>query len=188
MIVLCGRNGAGKTTAAGTVLAGTLRVITFVNADVIAQGLSGFDPESTAIEAGRIMLQRLHTLATQRASFAFETTLAGRSYVRWLRSLRTAQYTVHLVYFWLASADLAVARVAERVRQGGHDIPEATIRQRYRRSVRNFFQLFRPLADMWKVYDNSQEGLSQLVATGDETGRDAILLNATWKQIQKAAH
>src|SRR4051794_1830916 len=119
VIILAGPNGAGKTTAARTLLAETLHLMTFVNADVIAQGLSGFDPESMAVEAGRIMLQRLHALADRRASFAFETTLAGRSYARWLRSLRGTGYTVHLVYFWLASPDLAVARVAERVRTGG---------------------------------------------------------------------
>jgi predicted ABC-type ATPase len=114
VVVLAGPNGAGKTTAARTLLAETLHLMTFVNADAIAQGLSGFHPESMAIEAGRIMLQRLHTLAEQRASFAFETTLAGRSYARWLKSLQGTGYMVHLVYFWLATPDLAVARVAER--------------------------------------------------------------------------
>ena len=184
-IVLAGPNGAGKTTAARSLLAETLRLMTFVNADAIAQGLSGFDPGSMAIEAGRIMLQRLHALAEQRVDFAFETTLAGRSYVRWLRSLREAGYTIHLVYFWLASPDLAVARVAERVRQGGHDIPAATIHQRYHRSVRNFFQLFRPVFSTWTVYDNTQVGLPQLVAYGGETGRVTILLDAVWRQMQK---
>ncbi len=161
--------------------------MTFVNADVIAQGLSGFDPESMAMEAGRIMLQRLHDLAEQRASFAFETTLAGRSYARWLRSLQATGYSAHLVYFWLASPDLAVARVEERVRQGGHDIPEATIRQRYHRSVQNFFQLFRPVVRTWTVYDNTQAGLPQLVAHGDQTGQETILLDPVWQQMQKEA-
>jgi predicted ABC-type ATPase len=187
VVVLAGANGAGKTTAARNLLADTLRLVTFVNADVVAQGLSGFDPESMAMEAGRIMLGRLHALAEQRASFAFETTLAGRSYARWLRSLRVSGYTVHLVYFWLASSDLAVARVADRVSQGGHDIPEASIRQRYRHSLRNFFQLFRPVVNTWKVYDNTQAGLSQLVAHGDETGQETILIDAAWRQMRKDA-
>src|SRR5437588_3644180 len=168
VVVLAGPNGAGKTTSARTLLAETLQLMTFVNADVIAQGLSGFDPESMAMEAGRIMLQRLHALAEQRASFAFETTLAGRSYARWWRSLRAGGYAVHLVYIWLASADLAVARVKERVSQGGHAIPEATIRQRYRRGIRNFFHLFRPAVTTWKVFDNTSPGLPLLVAHGDE--------------------
>jgi predicted ABC-type ATPase len=187
VVVLAGPNGAGKSTAAQSVLAETLRVMTFVNADVIAQGLSGFDPESMAMEAGRIMLQRLHTLAEKRASFAFETTLAGRSYARWLKSLRATGYTVDLVYFWLASPDLAVARVAERVSRGGHDIPEATIRKRYARSICNFFQLFRPVVDSWKVQDNTQAGIHQLVAHGDLTGRETILVESTWEQMQKAS-
>jgi len=185
VVVLAGPNGAGKTTAARTLLAERLQVMNFVNADVIAQGLSGFDPESMAMEAGRIMLQRLHGLGRQRASFAFESTLAGRSYARWLRSIRRFGYAFDLVYFWLASADLAVARVAERVRQGGHGIPESTIRIRYRRSLHNFFQLYRPLASTWIVYDNTQAGYSQLTAHGDEKGRETILIEATWQQMQK---
>jgi predicted ABC-type ATPase len=188
VVVLAGPNGAGKTTSARTLLAEAIHLMTYVNADVIAQGLSGFDPESMAMEAGRIMLQRLHSLAEQRASFAFETTLAGRSYARWLRSLRTTGYMVHLVYFWLASPDLAVARVAERVSQGGHNIHEATIRQRYRRSVQNFFQLFRPVVHTWKVFDNTQAGLPQLVAHGDEIGQEIILIDGTWRQMQPEAH
>lgn len=186
VIVLAGPNGAGKTTAAQTLLAETLRLMTFVNADVIAQGLAGFDPESMAIEAGRIMLQRLHALAAQRASFAFETTLAGRTYARWLRSLRASGYTVDLVYFWLASPDLAVARVAERVHQGGHHIPEATVRQRDRRGIQNFFQLFRPVVSKWKVYDNTRPGVSLLAAHADETGKETILLETTWQQMQES--
>src|SRR5438105_15777905 len=141
VIVLAGPNGAGKTTASRTLLAETLRVMTFVNADVIAQGLAGFDPDSAAVEASRIMLGRLHTLAEQRADFAFETTLAARSLAGWLEELRQGDYAVHLLYFWVESADLAVARVAQRVHEGGHNVPEQTIRQRYQRSLDNLFRL-----------------------------------------------
>src|SRR5438128_348437 len=109
VIVLAGINGAGKTTASRSLLAETLAVLPFVNADAIAQGLSGFDPDSVAIQAGRIVLDRLHALADQRASFAFETTLAARTYAPWLRRLRDTGYIVRLFYFRLASADLAVA-------------------------------------------------------------------------------
>src|SRR4051812_29505376 len=108
VIVLAGPNGAGKTTASRTLLAETLSLMRFVNADVIAQGLAGFDPASATVEASRIMLERLHTLAEQRQDFAFETTLAARSLAGWLQKLRSTGYTVHLVYFWLESADLAV--------------------------------------------------------------------------------
>jgi predicted ABC-type ATPase len=184
VIVLAGANGAGKTTAARSLLAETLNLMTFVNADVIAQGLAGFDPDAMAREAGRIMLQRLRSLAEKQVNFAFETTLAGRAYAPWLRSLRTGGYAVHLVYFWVGSADVAVLRVAERVSKGGHGIPEATIRQRFERGVRNFFNLYRPIVTSWAVYDNSRLGLPYLAAHGDETGAEVILLQETLNQMQ----
>lgn len=188
VVVLAGPNGSGKTTCARTLLAETLRLMTFVNADVLAQGLSGFRPESSAFEAGRIMLQRLHSLADQRATFAFETTLAGRSYARFLRSLRQAGYRIHLVYFWLRRADLAVARVAIRVRMGGHAVPEETIRHRYQRSIRNFFRIYRPIASSWEVYDNSQIGIPVSIAQGDETGADTLSNVSVWDEFQKGAN
>lgn len=184
-IVLAGCNGAGKTTAARTLLADALHVTTYVNADVIAQGLSGFNPESAAFEAGRIMLERLHRLAEQRASFAFETTLAGKAYARWLTQLRRRGYVVHLAYFWLDSADLAVARVAQRVRTGGHNIPETTVRQRYRRSVLNCFRLYRPIVNSWEVYDNSKEGMPTLVAHGNDQRIEPIVVSPAWEQLRR---
>jgi len=185
VIVLAGPNGAGKTTASRTVLADTLKLTTFVNADVIAQGLAGFDPASAAVEASRIMLERLHALAEQRADFALETTMAGRTLAVWLRTLSGTGYAIHLVYFWLRSADLAVARVAQRVSEGGHSVPETTIRQRYRTSLQNFFSLYRPIATSWQAFDSTHEGWPQLVACGDESGRETVLLPAIWQQIQE---
>jgi predicted ABC-type ATPase len=185
VIVLAGPNGAGKTTASRGLLAEALRLMTFVNADVIAQGLSGFDPDSAAVEASRIMLERLHALAAQRADFAFETTLAGRTLAGWLRGLRRDGYAVHLVYFWLESADLAVTRVAERVKAGGHGVPEATVRQRYRRSLANLFNLYLPVVSTWRVYDNSQGGSSQLIAYGDETGSQTVVQEERWRMIRE---
>jgi len=185
VIVLAGANGAGKTTASRTLLAETLQVMTFVNADIIAQGLAGFDPDSAAIEASRIMLERLHTLAEQRADFAFETTLAGRTLAGWLDGLRQGGYIVNLVYFWLESADLAVLRVAQRVSEGGHNIPEATIRQRYTRSIQNFLQLYRPVVSSWKVYNTSQLAAPDLLAFGDLSGNETILLPETWERMRR---
>jgi predicted ABC-type ATPase len=185
VIVLAGPNGAGKSTAARTLLAETLSLMTFVNADVIAQGLAGFDPDSAAVEASRIMLERLHALAAQRADFAFETTLAGRTLAGWLNSLRETGYAVHLVYFWLESADLAVSRVAERVKAGGHDIPERTIRQRYRRSVRNFFSLYCPIVTTWQVYDNSQGGPPRAVALTGAMGEPFVVDPEVWAEMQR---
>src|SRR5579871_424683 len=131
------------------------------------------------------MLERLHELAKQRADFAFETTLAGRTLAGWLDNLRQSGHRVHLVYFWLDNADLAVARVTERVRLGGHNIPEKTIRQRYRRSIRNFFQLYQAVVSSWRVYDNSSPGVPQLVALVDENGEQTIHIERIWQQIQK---
>jgi predicted ABC-type ATPase len=187
VIVLAGSNGAGKTTASRSLLANTLRVMTFVNADVIAQGLSGFDPDAAALRAGRIMLEQLHELAAQRATFAFETTLAGRTYAGWLDSLRATGYRIHLFYFWLNSPDLAIARVAARVQKGGHPIPETTIRRRYERSVRNLFKVYLPLVTGWKVYDNSAGGWPRMLAKG-KRDQPAVVLDAEgWSLVQRSA-
>ncbi len=185
LVVLAGPNGAGKTTAARTLLADSLQLLTFVNADVIAQGLAAFDPDSAALEAGRIMQQRLHALAEERANFAFETTLAGRYLAGWFKKLRLSGYNLHLVYFWLESADLAVARVKERVAKGGHSVPEETIRRRYHRSVQNFFQLYRPLVTSWQFFDNSQTGFSRLIAQGEAWDKETILVATIWQQIKQ---
>jgi predicted ABC-type ATPase len=187
IIVLAGINGAGKTTAARSLLAKTLHVMRFVNADVIAQGLCGFDPQAAALRAGRIMLAELQQLAEERASFAFETTLAGRGYAGWLDSLRRTGYRIHLFYFWLNSADLAVARVASRVEKGGHAVPEATIRQRYGRSVRNLLDLYIPVVSGWKVYDNSQQGRSRLIAKGREGQPEIVFDTETWSLLKRSA-
>jgi predicted ABC-type ATPase len=187
-IVLGGINGAGKTTSARMILADTLKVMAFVNADVIAQGLSGFDPDAVNLEAGRIMLSRLHTLAEQRADFAFETTMSGRSSAHWLATLRTAGYFVQLHYFWLASADLAVQRVALRVKAGGHDIPEETVRRRYRQSIRNFLDLYRPTASEWRVYDNSVSVTTpRLIACGKDAETITVIDRDAWSQLEKEA-
>jgi predicted ABC-type ATPase len=186
-IVLAGPNGAGKTTASRTLLADTLRVMTFLNADTIAQGLAGFDPDSAAVEASRIMLERLDRLVEQRQDFAFETTLAARSYAARLRHWSQSGYRVHLVYLWLASADLAVARVALRVQLGGHHVPEATVRQRYQRSVRNFFTLYQSLPITWQVYDNTEIESPRLIVSRDESGSERVLDESVWEKMKEQA-
>jgi predicted ABC-type ATPase len=184
VIVLGGPNGAGKTTASRKILAGRLGVLTFVNADVIAQGLSGFAPDAAAVAASRIMLTELHALAERQADFAFETTLAGRTTAEWLRKLRQKGYTVYLMYFWLASADLAVQRVALRVSTGGHAVPEQTIRRRYAESLRNLFRLYMPAVSAWQVFDNTQNTDPHLVAYGG-ADNERILDATVWAQIQR---
>lgn len=185
-IVLAGINGAGKTTSSRSLLANTLKLMTFVNADIIAQGLSGFDPEAAAIRAGRIMLQQLDELASERVDFAFETTLAARTYAGWLDKLRQAGYDVHLFYFWLSSPDLAIARVASRVKKGGHHVPEKTIRQRYSRSVRNLFDLYIPVVTSWKVYDNSLGGEPVAVAEGVLGSAETVHEVEIWSHVKRS--
>jgi predicted ABC-type ATPase len=164
LVMLAGPNGAGKSTAAPALLAGTLELTEFVNADVIARGLSAFRPEDVAVEAGRIMLERLRFLAALQASFAFETTLASRSFAPWIADLRLKNYVFHLIFLYLPSPEAAIARVAERVRAGGHDVPVETIRRRYSAGLRNFFHLYRPLTDWWRFYENTNSSGPQLIA------------------------
>ncbi len=184
VVVLAGPNGAGKLTSASSILKGGLGVDDFVNADVIARGLSGFDPERAAMAAGRIMIDRLRDLARQRISFSFETTLASRTFAAWLADLIRTGYQFHLVFVWLPNADLAVARVSARVREGGHDVPENTIRRRYEAGLRNFFELYQPMASTWKLCDNSEALQTRLIAAGEG---DLVTLAADrpcWERIR----
>lgn len=155
IIIIAGPNGAGKTTFAREFLPQEADCPVFVNADLIAAGLSPFAPELAAIQAGRLMLDVIAQHVAKRESFAFETTLSGRAYARQIPQWRQMGYRVELFFLSLSSADMAVQRVAERVRQGGHDIPETTIRRRFDAGMRLFFDVYRPLVDQWALYDNS---------------------------------
>ena len=183
LVVLAGPNGAGKSTLAPAVLQGTLGVEEFVNADVIARGLSGFKPEGAAIQAGRIMLQRLRELARQRMDFAFETTLASRAFAPWIAGLIEDGYDFRLVYVWLPSADLCIARVADRVQAGGHHVPDDVVRRRYAGGLRNLFELYLPLAQTWQVYDNTNITHSRLVAEGHRDRTPIVYDEARWSLI-----
>jgi predicted ABC-type ATPase len=164
VVVLGGPNGAGKSTAAPRLLRGALKVDEFVNADTLAQGLSAFRPEDVAVEAGRLTLARLDTLEAQRRSFAFEATLASQTLARRLQRLGANGYRVHVVYLWLPTVDLALARVAERVRVGGHHVRDDDVRRRFVRGRELFFARYRLLADTWRVYDASPIGGPRLTA------------------------
>jgi len=185
--MLAGPNGAGKSTSAPRLLQGALGVDEFVNADVIAQGLSGFAPDRVAMAAGRVMLRRLKELAQLRTSFAFETTLASRSLAPWLRELAQSGFEIHLVFLWLPNAETAVARVAERVRGGGHHVPPTTIRRRYLAGIKNFFGLYRPLTSSWQILDNSSEARPKLVAAGRGESVDVVRDATCWRQIRAEA-
>ncbi|GIK19344.1 MAG: hypothetical protein DYG93_05560 [Leptolyngbya sp. PLA2] len=183
VVILAGPNGAGKTTAAPFVLRDALGVDEFVNADDIARGLSGFAPERSAVAAGRIMLARMRELAGVRATFAFETTLATRSYAPWLSRMRQTGYRATLVFLSLPSADAAVERVRGRVAEGGHDVPEPVVRRRYARGLRNLWNLYLPLADDWSVYDNAGR-TPDLMAVGSGMIVERVVLQSQWKRLR----
>lgn len=155
LYIIAGCNGAGKTTASYTVLPEMLGCREFVNADEIARGLSPFNPEGAAIQAGRLMIERVLQLMKDGQDFAFETTLATRSYIKLIRKAQSVGYFVSLLFFSLPSAEQAVKRVARRVSQGGHNIPKDVIYRRYEAGLRNLFQLYIPVVDFWSLYDNN---------------------------------
>ena len=155
LYIIAGCNGAGKTTASFTVLPEMLNCREFVNADEIAKGLSPFNPEGVAIQAGRLMIDRIIHLLKEGETFAFETTLATRSYVKLIQRAQRRGYFVTLLFFSLSSPEQAIARVAKRVSQGGHNIPTDVILRRYHAGLQNFFQLYTPICDYWTLYDNS---------------------------------
>ena len=155
IVIIAGPNGAGKTTFARAFLPQEAQCPHFINADLIAAGLSPFAPEAAAIKAGRLMLIEIASYAARRESFGFETTLSGLGYLRHIRAWKASGYHVSLFFLGLPSVDLAIARVAERVRQGGHDIPENVIRRRFEAGLRNFEQHYRTAVDAWALYDNA---------------------------------
>ena len=154
-ILIAGPNGAGKTTFARRYLPENAGVVHFVNADLIASGMSPLKPEIAAIAAARMVLGELDRLVADRADFAFETTLSGLTYLRRLNSWKRAGYRIDIVYLKLSSSRLALRRVAARVRQGGHNVPQADVVRRFVRGWDNFQRVYRSLADSWAVYDNS---------------------------------
>ena len=172
--IISGCNGAGKTTASLTILPEILDCKEFVNADNIAFGLSPFQPEKVAFEAGRIMLERIDTLLKGNENFAFETTLSTKSYKHRLLEAKENGYTIKLLFFWLPSIEMAINRVAIRVLEGGHNIPTEVIARRYSRGITNLFKIYIPLCDEWAVFDNSYE-TPQLIAEGIQS--EAIIAN-----------
>ena len=154
IIIIAGPNGAGKTTFARSFLPVEAQCSRFINADLIAAGLSPFAPEAAAIRAGRLMLEEIASCVQRGESFAFETTLAGLSYLRHIRDWRAQGFDVALFFARLPDTDTAIARVASRVRQGGHDIPEMVIRRRFAAGLRNLEQVYKAAVDSWAVYDN----------------------------------
>jgi len=165
--IIAGPNGAGKTTFARRFIPATVNITQFVNADLIAAGLSPFAPEREAIQAGKLMLRQIAKLVNQGESFCFETTLAGRSYARMIPQWQAKGFAAHLVFLALPDMETAIARVAARIAQGGHSVPEGVIRRRFTSGLHNFHVLYKNLVDVWAWYDNSDQ-LPVLIASGEK--------------------
>ncbi len=174
VLVIGGPNGAGKTTCASGIMGHSLRMFHFVNADTLARGLSAYQPETVAVQAGKLMVKRLRDLGRQRSHFAFETTLAGKAHARFLRKLKAAGYWIDLLYISLPNPELCIERVAQRIPSGGHHIPETDIRRRFTRSMDNLFRIYLPLANRWRIYDNSQR-LPRIIARGMNPGEPELI-------------
>jgi len=187
-VIVAGPNGAGKSTMAPRVVASEFGIAVYVNPDVIAQGLAAFDPASVGIRAGRIMLERLEQLRAERASFAVESTISGRSLQRVIRSLTDAGYRTLLLYLWLPDPDVAVHRVQKRVKLGGHHVPEADVRRRFYRSLVNFERVYRRITSAWRVYHALrplEEPQLRLIAHGLQDAVSGILDAGAWAEIQR---
>lgn len=154
--IIAGPNGSGKTTFARLFLPDYAHCPNFVNADLIAQGLSPFEPRVAAIKAGKLVLQQIQEYARRGVNFAFETTLSGKSYISLIAGLKNKGYTAHLFFLWIPSVELAVCRIKDRVAEGGHNVPAADVRRRFFRGIGNFFSFYEPLLDGWMLFDNSQ--------------------------------
>lgn len=154
--IIAGPNGSGKTTFARLFLPDFINCPVFVNADLIALGLAPFEPRAAAIKAGKLVLREIHEYAERGMDFAFETTLSGQSYATLLKDLKFQGYALHFFFLWLPSAELAIARIKERVQDGGHHVPADDVRRRFKRGIKNFFSLYEPLADSWMLFDNSK--------------------------------
>lgn len=183
LYIIAGCNGAGKTTASMTILPEILDCQEFVNADEIAKGLSPFHPEKVAVEAGRIMLNRINHLLGQGEDFALETTLSSKSYVRFIQKAHESNYKVTLVFVFLKSVELAKQRVAERVRKGGHNIEPSVIERRYHAGLKNLKELYIPKCDDWMIFDNSTT--LQIVAQGNYDTAIEIYNSKIWNIINE---
>lgn len=187
LYIIAGCNGAGKTTASYTVLPEMLNCNEFVNADEIAKGISPFQPEKAAIDAGKIMLTRIQELIAARVDFSFETTLSPKYFLNLIGKAQEKGYFVTLVFFWLSSVDLAIERVKMRVNEGGHNIPEETIRRRYKMGIKNLVNNYIPICDYWIITNNS-EGPFTVVAEGLKDIEFEIKDITTWNKIKAQAN
>lgn len=182
LFIISGCNGAGKTTASYTILPELLDCDEFVNADEIAKGISPFNPDSAAIQSGRLMLNRINDLIKREKDFAFETTLSTKSYKNLVLKAKKENYQITLLFFWLRTPELAVKRVETRVKEGGHNIPEQVIRRRYDNGLKNFFNIFKSIVDEWIFIDNSGEPY-EIIAQKDLPNSEIIHNSSKWNEL-----
>lgn len=179
--VIAGPNGAGKTTFAREFLPSYAQCKNFINADLIAQGLSPFSPETAAFRAGRLVLSEIASMAERRVDFGFETTLSGRSHMGLLRDLKERGYQIHFFYLWLPNVELALRRIQQRVLRGGHSVPEMDVRRRFGRSTGNFLAHYKGLANSWMLFDNSGHEPSLIAST--RTGSLVIMQQERYREL-----
>ena len=183
--IIAGPNGSGKTTFAKLFLPDYVQCPNFVNADLIAQGLAPFEPRAAAIKAGKLVLQQIHEYANRGVDFAFETTLSGKSYKSLLAGLKSKDYALHLFFLWLPGAELAIARIKERVQEGGHNVPAEDVRRRFSCGINNFFTLYEPMLDSWMLFDNSKT--KPVLIAKRRNGHREVINEELFQMIQKTA-
>ena len=183
--IIAGPNGSGKTTFAKLFLPDYVKCPNFVNADLIAQGLAPFGPQAAAIKAGKLVLQQIDEYAARGVDFAFETTLSGKSYANLLRELKAKGYALHLFFLWIPSPELAIARIKDRVAEGGHHVPAEDVRRRFIRGLRNFFKMYESILDSWVLIDNSKS--KPILIAKRRNGDREVMDQKLFDGIQKVA-
>jgi len=179
--VIAGPNGSGKTTFAIKFLPEYVKCPHFINADLIARGLSPFSPGTAAIKAGKLVLEQIHQFADQGVDFAFETTLSGKLYLNLFESLKKKGYKIHIFFLWIPNTDLAVSRIKNRVARGGHDVPVQDVLRRFSRSISNFFRLYQSFADSWMLFDNT--GINPILIAQGKNSRIKIINEHSYNRI-----
>ena len=185
LYIIAGPNGVGKTTFADSYLPDEAKQLEFVNADLIARGLSPYDPDSATVEAGRIALKRIRELIALRKGFTWETTMSGRSAIGWLRGARAAGYVLEAYFLWVGDQEVVLRRIRQRVVEGGHNIAEQLSRRRFFKTIQNFLKLYRPLMDSWKLYDNDLPA-PRLLAV-EKLGRLVVRDQRQWSGLLEAS-